>query len=299
MTAETVEESDPSEGATADATIGAAIAHLRSAAGMSQQDLSERMRDLGWKWLQPTVWSIEKGKRPLRLAESVDLAGILETPIEDLFRESASLPSDRPTKSIGAPNDVAIGRLIASQRREAGMTQDNLATTMREKAHPWTQADVAKIELGRRKVNLVEARDLADALEVQVMSLFTTPIERALTDIHVARMKAQQTLSGTESRFQVLQALAAAIDGESASLGPQPAKALLQAFHPPRYPWPRTRELFEFLGVPPGTLDELSTLVRSHDSSGFNRLPAFPKKLGESMFTALQSALPTLTSDSE
>lgn len=44
---------------------------------MSQKDLAERMRERGWKWSQATVWSIEKGERPLRLAEAEDVSAVL------------------------------------------------------------------------------------------------------------------------------------------------------------------------------------------------------------------------------
>lgn len=36
------------------------------------------MRERGWKWSQATVWAVEKGDRPLRLAEANDLAAILK-----------------------------------------------------------------------------------------------------------------------------------------------------------------------------------------------------------------------------
>lgn len=41
------------------------------------------MKDLGWKWSQATVWSIEKGERPLRVAEAQDLIEILNIPSID------------------------------------------------------------------------------------------------------------------------------------------------------------------------------------------------------------------------
>lgn len=44
---------------------------------MSQQALAEAMRARGWKWSQATVWSIEKGERPLKLAEASDLSNML------------------------------------------------------------------------------------------------------------------------------------------------------------------------------------------------------------------------------
>ncbi len=35
------------------------------------------MRDRGFKWSQATVWSVEKGERPLRLTEAQALGGVL------------------------------------------------------------------------------------------------------------------------------------------------------------------------------------------------------------------------------
>lgn len=61
--------------ATTDKQIGENLARHRK--GMSQKELADRMRELGWKWSQATVWSIEKGERPLRLAEAEALEGIL------------------------------------------------------------------------------------------------------------------------------------------------------------------------------------------------------------------------------
>ncbi len=60
--------------ATSDDQIGRNVAECRDRIGMSQKDVAERMRELGWKWSQATVWSVEKGERPLRLAEADDLA---------------------------------------------------------------------------------------------------------------------------------------------------------------------------------------------------------------------------------
>jgi hypothetical protein len=37
------------------------------------------MKARGWKWSQATVWSVEKGERPLRLAEAEDIRVILGT----------------------------------------------------------------------------------------------------------------------------------------------------------------------------------------------------------------------------
>lgn len=72
-----------------DAVIGQNSARLRGA--MSQKALAERMKDRGWKWVQSTVASVEKGERPLRLREAADLASILGCSIEDLMNPPAAV----------------------------------------------------------------------------------------------------------------------------------------------------------------------------------------------------------------
>ena len=68
--------------AITDKQIGLNLVTFRG--DMSQKDLALRMRTLGWKWSQATVWSIETGERPLRLAEATDLAQILHTHVSRL-----------------------------------------------------------------------------------------------------------------------------------------------------------------------------------------------------------------------
>ncbi len=58
-----------------DAEIGANLTRIR--AGRSQKDLADAMRERGFKWSQATVWSVEKGERPLRLTEAQALGGVL------------------------------------------------------------------------------------------------------------------------------------------------------------------------------------------------------------------------------
>ena len=63
----------------------------------SQQSVADAMRERGWKWSQATVWSVEKGERPLRLAEAEALAQVLKAPTvasllsspEEAYREVA------------------------------------------------------------------------------------------------------------------------------------------------------------------------------------------------------------------
>jgi transcriptional regulator with XRE-family HTH domain len=61
---------------TSDEQIGKNLARLRGE--MSQKDLASAMKAKGWKWSQSTVWNIERGERPLRLAEAEDLSLVLQ-----------------------------------------------------------------------------------------------------------------------------------------------------------------------------------------------------------------------------
>ena len=65
-----------------DRLIGQSVAVLRGE--KTQKAVADAMRERGWKWSQATVWSVEKGDRPLRLAEAEDLAAVLGTHLHAL-----------------------------------------------------------------------------------------------------------------------------------------------------------------------------------------------------------------------
>ena len=69
--------------------IGAAVHALRGPA--SQQSVADAMRHRGWRWSQATVWSVETGRRPLRLAEARDLAEILGVASARVFLSSVGI----------------------------------------------------------------------------------------------------------------------------------------------------------------------------------------------------------------
>ncbi|WP_156368343.1 helix-turn-helix domain-containing protein [Arthrobacter sp. Leaf137] len=66
-----------------DLVIGQNLAKLRGE--RTQQDIAEAMRAAGYKWSQATVWSVEKGERPIRLLEAATLAGILKSSIDRML----------------------------------------------------------------------------------------------------------------------------------------------------------------------------------------------------------------------
>ena len=54
---------------------------------MSQAEVAKLMVSRGFKWSQTTVWEVEKGKRPLKFAEALELAKVLEVKVSDLSRD--------------------------------------------------------------------------------------------------------------------------------------------------------------------------------------------------------------------
>jgi transcriptional regulator with XRE-family HTH domain len=97
-----------------DAEIGANLLIRRGE--MSQKDLAAAMKVRGWKWSQATVWSIEKGERPLRLAEAEDVAAILRTNVAGLARAPLVAKVDQAAKQLGqAGHDVRQALLAYRQ----------------------------------------------------------------------------------------------------------------------------------------------------------------------------------------
>ncbi|OBB35260.1 helix-turn-helix domain-containing protein [Mycolicibacterium fortuitum] len=67
-----------------DAHFATNMTRLREAAGLSQAEMVQKLREQGWKNVHPTTISrIEKGERPVRLSEAARIAKVLE---QDLYR---------------------------------------------------------------------------------------------------------------------------------------------------------------------------------------------------------------------
>jgi len=79
--------------------LGGNIRARRSRLGLSQADVVERMRDLGFTaWHKPTLGNVERGQRRAQAEEVLGLAISLETTVQylmspELFDEPVELPS--------------------------------------------------------------------------------------------------------------------------------------------------------------------------------------------------------------
>lgn len=95
--------------ATRDEQIGSNIVRLRGE--RSQQWLADNMRQRGWKWAQATVWNVEKGERPLRLAEAEDVADILGVSIDRITQQPDVLDFEEQVRMWVRDIDSAYMRI--------------------------------------------------------------------------------------------------------------------------------------------------------------------------------------------
>src|ERR1700751_5291039 len=87
---------------TPGAVLARNIAAARARRDLQQQDLAERMRVLGWKWVRQTVGEAERGRRRLTADEILGAAIALETTVARLL---TPLPEDG---SVGLPSGLAL-----------------------------------------------------------------------------------------------------------------------------------------------------------------------------------------------
>ena len=123
-----------------DKQIGLNVAILRGShpnhgQPMTQQVLAAGMRERGHKWSQATVWSVEKGERPLRLAEADTLAQIFKVPLAALADPNAP----------EALNPVWIAETRAKQLQQ-------------EHSRVQAEADDWAIQLAEAKERVAQAR---------------------------------------------------------------------------------------------------------------------------------------------
>jgi transcriptional regulator with XRE-family HTH domain len=109
-----------------DERIGQNLAITRG--DMSQKDLADRMRARGFKWSQATVWAIERGERPLRLAEAEEVAHLLSRPLEVLLAQDGEATVHAATRAVNEKYDAIFKAFEAydDARGELAMSLDQI-----------------------------------------------------------------------------------------------------------------------------------------------------------------------------
>lgn len=103
-----------SEQQSFDELIGENIARYRG--DLPQKELADKMRDQGFKWSQATVWSTEKGDRPVRVTELLSLASILNKPYDAFFMAGGDSSLLQESESLVASHQAVRSYLKTSVR---------------------------------------------------------------------------------------------------------------------------------------------------------------------------------------
>ena len=130
-----------------DVTAGENIRRLREQLGYSQAELARRV---GGGFRQQTIVKIEKGTRPLRLAEAVAVADALSVTVEDLHRsgrghvaqlagwaQHARMLYDDLRGYIEDLEDLRLRMQNASEK-----VGDDLPSDLREAVRTWGRDDL-------------------------------------------------------------------------------------------------------------------------------------------------------------
>jgi transcriptional regulator with XRE-family HTH domain len=97
--------------------FGEVVREWRQDRNWSQEDVAERLRHQGFEMHQTTVAKIERGARPLRVAEATALADVFEMPIMAVF-ESSLVPMDHPGELESQRKELDLARKRVDTSRE-------------------------------------------------------------------------------------------------------------------------------------------------------------------------------------
>lgn len=157
---------------TGDEQIGRNLAQLRGE--MSQKELAAEMRRRGWKWSQATVWSIEKGERPLRLTEAQEVAAIFEADLWLLTLEEATLRATRRVRRVELAE-----RALREAIQEYDEARFNLAHELDDATSDYAEAMGQYVEMSAAVIVESEHREARKAAG--------STFDRAKTDITIYR----------------------------------------------------------------------------------------------------------------
>ncbi|MGH3745787.1 MAG: helix-turn-helix domain-containing protein [Micromonosporaceae bacterium] len=77
---------------TPEKVLGESLRSLRTARGMSQEDVAQMMALAGFSWHQTTVAKTESGSRPVRVNEAAALAAQFGVWVDDLIFARCGVP---------------------------------------------------------------------------------------------------------------------------------------------------------------------------------------------------------------
>lgn len=123
-----------------DFLIGQSIERLREVQGWSMRELARRMKDRGWQWTPTTASKVEKGERPIRLAEAPDLADLLDTTVEGFLVD----PLARLLASITVEDLARREEQAEATMRVSLLSAERDVFEAIQKAHNGEHAEIAR-----------------------------------------------------------------------------------------------------------------------------------------------------------
>lgn len=125
--------------------FGEVVRGWRQDRNWSQEDVAEQLRHQGFEMHQTTVAKIERGARPLRVAEAMALAEVFEMPIMAVFE---------PSLAEDHPGDLDSRRRELDEARErVDHSRDNLHSVARRHAHLLAEVEKLILQMNQDKVN--------------------------------------------------------------------------------------------------------------------------------------------------
>ncbi|MGE2715138.1 helix-turn-helix transcriptional regulator [Mycolicibacterium litorale] len=120
--------------------FGEALRDWRGERGWSQEDVAERLRRQGFEMHQTTVAKIERGARPLRIAEAAALVEVFDLPIIAIL-------------GIEATADPTFGaydrrRELEEARKRLDHSRENLHSVAQQHAHLLAEVEKLILQMG-------------------------------------------------------------------------------------------------------------------------------------------------------
>lgn len=141
--------------------FGEVVRGWRQDRNWSQEDVAEKLRHQGFEMHQTTVAKIERGTRPLRVAEATALAAVFKMPVMAVFE--LSLPGDQPWWAHGdQPGELRERQeLLEAARKHSDRARDKLRSAAED--HAYWLAEIEKVILAMNQETASKERDDSEA----------------------------------------------------------------------------------------------------------------------------------------
>ena len=141
--------------------FGEVVRGWRQDRNWSQEDVAEKLRHEGFEMHQTTVAKIERGTRPLRVAEAAAIAKVFKMPVMAVFE--LSLPGDHPWWLSDNPTVEFDGRQQALETARGLSDRAREALYSAAKDHAYFLSEIEKLILKLNQESVDQVRNDSEA----------------------------------------------------------------------------------------------------------------------------------------